>query len=72
MALGLHPKLTGGGWDEVLDGIALDVYSQQDHAVAQECLKRLVELGTFLQQHKGPLRDGAPKPRASMRIAPRI
>jgi hypothetical protein len=72
MALGLHPKLTDGGWNDVLEAIAQNQYSQEQREVAKECLERLVELGAFLQERKSSLRDRAPNPRASMRIAPRI
>jgi hypothetical protein len=72
MALGLHPKLTEGGWNDVLDGVAPNLYSQPQRRMAKECLQRLADLGALLKEHEPSLREHAPKPRASMRIAPRI
>jgi predicted acylesterase/phospholipase RssA len=72
MALALKPKLADGRWNGVVDGISSDTYSQQHDELAKECLKRLADLGVFLGSDGCSLQERAPRPRASMRIAPRI
>jgi len=72
MALALKPKLAGGRWDRVVDGISHDVYAQRHDELAKTCLQHLVELGECLGERQFSLQERAPSPRASMRIAPRI
>lgn len=72
MAVALHPRLSGDTWNQVIDGMSRSTYSQGHAQLAKECLERLVDLGKLLQDSPDSLLDKAPRPRASMRIAPRI
>lgn len=72
MALALQPRLADGTWNAVIDGISHGTYSPRQAQLAKECLERVVELGSLLKASPGSLQDAAPKPRATMRIAPRI
>ena len=42
------------------------------HGLRERDIERLADLGALLKEHEPSLREHAPKPRASMRIAPRI
>jgi predicted acylesterase/phospholipase RssA len=72
MALALQPRLAGGDWDAVVDGISTDTYSQDQKQLAKECLDRVVQVAALLKAGPESLEKKAPRPLASMRIAPRI
>jgi len=73
MALTLQPKLAGDAWGRVVDGISSDVYARGHDELARQCLQRLEDLADVLQDNRDySLLERAPKPRASMRIAPLI
>ena len=72
MALALQPSLSAGTWGAVIDGISHDTFSQRKAQLAKECLERVVELGSLLKASPDSLEESAPRPRATMRIAPRI
>jgi len=72
MALALQPRLTGGVWNGVVDGIETDTYSKDEKQLARQCLARVGELAAMLKDGAGSLEAKAPRPVASMRIAPRI
>ena len=72
MARALQPKLADGRWDGVIDGISRNTYTLRHDELGRECLRRVVALGALLQDTQHSLSDKAPRPRASMRIAPRI
>jgi hypothetical protein len=72
MARALQPKLADGRWDGVIDGISRNTYTLRHDELGRECLQRVVALGALLQDTQHSLSDRAPRPRASMRIAPRI
>jgi hypothetical protein len=68
----LEASMQDGRWDEVLHGLPAHDYTQPHKAVASQCLQKLTELAALLQQAQASLEERAPKPRAQMRIAPRI
>jgi hypothetical protein len=72
MALALQPKLADNRWCPVIDGISPNTYSQKQDELAKACLDRIVELAALLKEPRDSLEGQAPRPRASMRIAPRI
>jgi hypothetical protein len=72
MARSLQPKLADGQWNGVIDGISRNTYTLRHDELGRECLQRVVALGDLLRDTQHSLSDKAPRPRASMRIAPRI
>lgn len=68
----LKASIDGGQWDETLDSVPTQDYSQAHKALAAQCLQQLAELATLLQQAPASLEERAPRPRAVMGIAPRI
>ena len=72
MALALEPKLAAGRWDAVVDGVSPNTYTQRHDELAKQWLQRLAEFGALLHEPQTSLEERAPRPRASMRIAPRI
>ena len=72
MALALQQRLAGGAWDTVIDGIAPGHYSRSDKALAKESLERVLGLAALLKDSGDSLEAKAPRPVASLRIAPRI
>lgn len=61
-----------GRWDEALEDIPAYDYNAAHKALAVECMRRIDELSQLLHDEEPSLKSRAPKPRASMRIAPRI
>ncbi|WP_157538871.1 patatin-like phospholipase family protein [Hydrogenophaga flava] len=72
MAKDLGRSLAAGRWDEALEDIPPHDYSAAHKAQAFECMQRIDELAKLLHDEEPSLESRAPKPRASMRIAPRI
>jgi predicted acylesterase/phospholipase RssA len=65
----LHSALAGPTWGEV---VQMADYTQEQKALAIDCLARLQALGDALKEKNSPLEGKAPSPRPSMRIAPQI
>lgn len=55
-----------------LEDIPAHDYSAAHKALARECMKRIDKLAQLLHDEERSLESRAPKPRASMRIAPRV
>jgi predicted acylesterase/phospholipase RssA len=72
LAEDIEASMAVGRWDEALDGIATHDYMQAHRELAVQCLKQLAELAATLRMADASLEDRAPKPRATLRIAPRI
>lgn len=72
LAKDLRRSMAVGRWDEALEDIQARDYSAAHKALAVERMKRIDELSQLLHDEEPSLEPRAPKPRASMRIAPRI
>jgi hypothetical protein len=71
MTRDLKASMDDGRWNEALDSLPRE-YTQAHKALAATCLQRLAELTTLLEHDATSLEEPAPRPRATMRIAPRI
>jgi predicted acylesterase/phospholipase RssA len=72
MVLALQPRLSSGSWGAVVDGISSSTYSEDDKQLARQCLDRVEQLAALLKDSHDSLEAEAPRPVASMQIAPRI
>lgn len=72
LAKDLGRSMAAGRWDEALEDIPARDYSAAHKALAVECMRRIDDLSQLLHDDEPSLEERAPKPRASMRIAPRI
>lgn len=72
MTKDLSRAMATGRWDETLADIPARDYPAAHKALAAECLRGIQALAQAMQDEAVSLEDRAPRPRASMRIAPRI
>lgn len=72
LAKDLGRSMAAGRWDATLEDIPPHDYSAAHKALAVECMQRIDGLSQLLHDEEPSLEARAPKPRASMRIAPRI
>ncbi|WP_411886316.1 hypothetical protein, partial [Polaromonas sp. YR568] len=67
-----HPSLRDSQWDAVLANGSSLRYNAKEQALARKILDDLRAIGTAAQDSGVSLAEKAPKPRASLRISPRI
>lgn len=73
MALTLEGRLTDNAWFEVVQRLVQrGVYNANEGRLARECLECLRGLGELLRTRGAPMEGGAPNPKPTLRIAPRI
>ncbi|MFP8778132.1 hypothetical protein [Hydrogenophaga sp. RWCD_12] len=72
MAEDLGQAMKVSPWDQTLEDIPSSEYSEAHKAQAKECMNALRELSKVLSVESVSLEQRAPRPRASMRISPRI
>jgi hypothetical protein len=73
MALALHQRIGSGTWHAVADRcFQRRAYTRPQEALAVDCLDRLHALGTAIAASGQSVEQDAPRPRPTMRIAPRI
>ena len=68
----LGRALEDGQWEEVLNGIPAHDYPDKVKRHAQECLAQIRNLAQLMRDPDLSFEERAPRPRAAMRIAPRI
>jgi predicted acylesterase/phospholipase RssA len=68
-----HPRVADTHWDDVVERCKdLDQYGKAEADLAHEVLRTLRDLGRRIEESRASLQRKAPRPRATMRIAPRI
>jgi predicted acylesterase/phospholipase RssA len=68
-----HPRVSETQWDEVVERCLSDGhYTHAEAALAHDALRTLRDLGARIGASHGSLQKKAPRPRPTMRIAPRI
>lgn len=73
MALSTHKGLADGTWQQVIQRVrASNTYSSKEADLAVDCLVRLLDFSKAIKDSGASLEKEAPRPRATMRIAPRI
>jgi predicted acylesterase/phospholipase RssA len=72
MALSLHKRIAGGTWNAVVERVRGRAYSSKEADLALDCLRRVADLGQAITDSGQSVEQEAPRPRATMRIAPRI
>jgi hypothetical protein len=73
MALSMHKRLADGTWHEVIERVrGSKTYSLKAADLAIDCLVCLRDLGKAIIDSGASVEKEAPRPRATMRIAPRI
>lgn len=72
MSKDLGRALAAGPWDDTLEGIPASVYTARHRDLARRFMGGVAELAQEVEDSGVSLKERAPNPRATMRIAPRI